>query len=374
MPFQRQILKTFFLTAVMTSMCVTQALAAVSGKITTDNVNIRSGASADAGVLGKGQKDTELIILGKNGDWFQVSFDGNDAAYISEDYFQVSRAEGTVSGSNINVRQSANTASAVLKTLNQGDIITVIAQNSNWYQLAYNNGQAFISREFLSGNMLQYLPQIVEAPVAVAGAQVKNTYGIVTASAGLRVRGQASTNATVLTTLSNGEVFDVLENGAQWLKISTDGGVIGYVSAEYVSIRTGEKPSRSKASGKGEQVVSYASQFLGTPYVWGGTDLRNGVDCSGFVYSVMKNFGISLNRSSSAMTSNGVAIDKNELTAGDLVFFDSEGNGGISHVGIYIGEGQYIHSSSGKTKGVIISSLNDSYSARTYVTARRVLR
>ncbi|NLK38461.1 MAG: SH3 domain-containing protein [Epulopiscium sp.] len=374
MRYQRQILKTFFITAIMTSMCVTQAMAAVSGKITTDNVNIRSAASADAAVLGQGQKDSELIILGKNGDWFQVSFDGNDNAYISQDYFKVSRAEGTVNASGVNVRQGASTASPILKSLNQGDTITVIGQNNAWYQLAYNNGQAYISKEFLSGNLLQYLPQIAEAPVEVAGAQLQNTYGIVTASGGLRVRQQASTDSAILTTLSNGEVFNVLESGAQWMKISTENSVIGYVSAEYVSIRTGEKPSRSNSSGKGEQVVAYASQFLGTPYVWGGTDLRNGVDCSGFVYAVMKNFGVSLNRSSSAMASNGVAVNKSDLVAGDLVFFDSEGNGGISHVGIYVGGGQYIHSSSGKTKGVIYSNLNDAYSARTYVTARRVLR
>ena len=204
------------------------------------------------------------------------------------------------------------------------------------------------------------------------------TYGVVIADSNLRVRSSASTNGDVLEKLSGGEIFDVIEAGADWLKIETPAGTTGYVSTEFVSLRTGKKPATKSIlpapSSKGEEIVSYAKQFLGTPYVWAGTDLNSGVDCSGFVYSVMKNFGVSLNRSSASMTANGVPVEKSELAAGDLVFFDSDRNGGISHVGIYIGDNQYIHSSSGASSGVIISNLTDSYSASTYVTARRVLK
>ena len=114
---------------------------------------------------------------------------------------------------------------------------------------------------------------------------------------------------------------------------------------------------------------------MGTPYVYGGTNLNKGVDCSGFVYSVYKNFGVNLNRSSAGMASNGVYVEKSNLQPGDLVLFDTTGvnDGKISHVGIYIGNGQYIHSTSGKEYCVTISELNNDYGLRTYVTARRVL-
>ena len=121
-------------------------------------------------------------------------------------------------------------------------------------------------------------------------------------------------NGEILENLDGGEIFDVLEAGTDWLKIQTAKGTTGYVSTEYVSLRKGEKPASNRIapapSGEGLQVIEYAQRFLGTPYVWAGTDLENGVDCSGYVYAVMQHFGVSLNRSSAAMTAHGVDIDK----------------------------------------------------------------
>lgn len=104
----------------------------------------------------------------------------------------------------------------------------------------------------------------------------------------------------------------------------------------------------------------------------GRHDLNTGVDCSGFVYAVYKNFGITLSRSSASMTSNGVEVSKANLQAGDLVFFNTGGNSSISHVGIYCGDGTYVHSTDGKGNGVTVTNLNSGYSANTYVTARRI--
>jgi len=375
-------IKTIFTASIVTSLFATNVFASATGCIVGEGINIRNGASSDAAVLGGGHNGSEFVLVGKTGDWFQVSFNGSDNAYVSADYFKVTRAEGTANGNGINVRTGASTSSSVIKTINAGDVITIIGQNSNWYRLAYNNGNAYVSKDFLTGSMLTYLPQVAEqkeVPVVVekaAAVVAQNVYGIVTANSGLNIRTSASGDANVVQVLDSGEVVDVLEQGSQWIKVKSDNGTTGYVSADYLSVRSGEKPSRSVASSKGEQVVAYAKQFIGTPYVYGGTNLKTGVDCSGFVYSVMKNFGITLNRSSSAMASNGVSIDKAQLVAGDLVFFDTTGSNdsGISHVGIYIDGGSYIHASSGKAYSVTISNLNDAYSARTYVSSRRVLR
>jgi cell wall-associated NlpC family hydrolase len=99
-------------------------------------------------------------------------------------------------------------------------------------------------------------------------------------------------------------------------------------------------------------LVSFATQFVGNPYVWGGTSLTNGADCSGFVLSVYAQYGISLPHSSSAQSHYGTRVSTSELQPGDLLFY---GSGSISHVAIYIGNGQIVHASTERT-GIIISN------------------
>ncbi len=114
----------------------------------------------------------------------------------------------------------------------------------------------------------------------------------------------------------------------------------------------------------GQQIVDYATQFVGNPYVWGGTSLTNGADCSGFVQSVFANFGIGLSRTAAAQSGGGTAVDLSNIQAGDLLFY--YGDGGINHVTIYMGNGQVVHASN-STSGIIISD----YNYRTPACARR---
>ena len=118
----------------------------------------------------------------------------------------------------------------------------------------------------------------------------------------------------------------------------------------------------------------YAKSLLGKPYVW-GAEGPNSFDCSGFTYYVFKNSaGITLPRTSSAQSKYGKSVSKSNLKAGDLIFFDTVGpnNGAVTHVGLYIGNGQFIHAASGQGK-VVINNLNSSYYVKAYVNARRVL-
>ena len=117
--------------------------------------------------------------------------------------------------------------------------------------------------------------------------------------------------------------------------------------------------------------MAYAKQFLGNPYVYGGTSLTNGADCSGFTMRVFGHFGYSLSHAASAQYRASVRISDSERQAGDLVFFTGFGSGVIEHVGIYIGGGRFIHAST--SNGVIISSLSESYYARNYLYASRLL-
>lgn len=121
---------------------------------------------------------------------------------------------------------------------------------------------------------------------------------------------------------------------------------------------------QSSSSTVGQQIVNFATQFVGNPYVWGGTSLTNGADCSGFTQSVMANFGISIPRTAASQSGSGTAVELSEIQAGDLLFYS--GGSGINHVTIYMGNGQVVHASS-STTGIIISD----YSYRTPVCARR---
>ena len=136
-------------------------------------------------------------------------------------------------------------------------------------------------------------------------------------------------------------------------------------------VSTSTNVSRSLNTVNGNAVAAKAAQYLGTRYAYGGTT-PSGFDCSGFTQYVFRQLNISINRTAAAQYSNGVAVAKANLVPGDLVFFNTSG-GGISHVGIYTGNGQIIHSSSSKTGGVIYSALNSSYYASRYVGARRVI-
>ncbi|GFI61308.1 murein DD-endopeptidase MepH [Clostridiales bacterium] len=196
-------------------------------------------------------------------------------------------------------------------------------------------------------------------------------YAVIIAETGLNLREEPSLDGEIINILPLGTTADVRNILGEWVLVEAPGGLEGYVNAEFINIRSGEKDN---VSGLGKEIIDFAENYIGTPYVWGGSDLNSGVDCSGFVYSVYQRFGITLNRSSAAMEAyDGVAIEKSELQAGDLVFFDNDGSGTIDHVGIYMHDGYYIHSSSGKTTGVIISSLYDNYSASTYASAKTII-
>lgn len=336
-----------------------------TGQATGTNVNVRAAADTSTAVLTQINQGTSYEVLGADGNWVKISVNGKEG-YVYGEYFQVNSAEGTVTGSGVNIRSGASTSTSVLGSANKGDSFTATALESGFYKINYNGGTGYISQDYFSGTYLKYLSS--------SSSSSNQVYGVVTAETGLKLRAAASTSSDVITVLPYGTEFDIVSTGSEWLQVKTDVGQSGYVSADYVSVKSGTRTSRSNSSSQGQAVVDYAKQFIGTPYVWGGTDLNNGVDCSGFVYSVYKHFGITLNRSSYTMVNHGVEVAKANLQPGDLVFFNSGSGTSICHVGIYIGGNQYIHSTDGAAYGVTITSLSSDYSARTYVTARRILR
>ena len=252
----------------------------------------------------------------------------------------------------VNLRTGAGTGNAIIATVSEGTALIVEADTgSGWYKVNYDGESGYMSADYLSFSETMDLT----AQGWVDGSDV-------------RMRAAAGTDSEIVRVTTYGESVEILGVDGEWYKVSA-GGKTGYIRGDYVSF-TEPDPSQAPAAGSiGEQIVAFAEQFLGTPYVWAGSS-PSGFDCSGFVSYVFKNFGYTVNRTAATMYTNGVAVDKSELQIGDAVFFASSSES-IGHVGIYIGDGEFIHSSSG-CGYVTISGLDESYYSRMYVGARRI--
>ncbi len=213
----------------------------------------------------------------------------------------------------------------------------------------------------------------------MGAAAEANGIGAVEASS-LNVRSAPSTGSSVLGQLQNGQNVNIItKTGGQWFKIEFGGGV-GYVHADYIRDSRNGTPvavvtpaATQTATGleKGQQVVTTAKKYLGVPYVYGGASPQ-GFDCSGLVQYVFKELGVSLNRVAADQTAHGTPVTKDQLCPGDIVFFHNTSKyDTINHVGIYVGDGNFIHAP--QTGDVVkITTMDSGYYARTFVAARRI--
>jgi cell wall-associated NlpC family hydrolase len=196
---------------------------------------------------------------------------------------------------------------------------------------------------------------------------------VVGSTNGLNLRTLPSTDGDILNSMQNGSLLEVIDFGGDWHFVRYNGS-FGYVSARYTRLHQPSAAGGSfAASSTINQLLETAKSFLGVRYTWGGTSPETGFDCSGFVYTTFRSIGITLNRSSRDQVRNGVHVDRANLEPGDLVFFAaSPGGSRITHVGMYIGGGEFIHSSTFGV-GVRISNINCNYHRPRFVAARRVI-
>lgn len=250
---------------------------------------------------------------------------------------------------NLNVREAASTEADVVGKMPNNAGCEILGVEGEWTKIKSGKVEGYVKSEYLlSGDA-----------ALVRAEEVKQTIATVTTTT-LYVREQPNTECSIITMMPQGEELEVIEELDGWVKINVDSDE-GYVSSDYVEIST-ELPKAMTLTeiryGQGVSdvrvsLVQYATQFIGNPYVWGGTSLTRGADCSGFVLSVFANYGISLPHSSRAQANCGTKISASEAQPGDLFFY---GNGSsINHVAIYIGNGQVVHASSPKS-GIKISS------------------
>ena len=321
--------------------------------ITADNVNFRSGPSTSYSSLGKLNEGDKVEYISESGSWIKVKYNGT-TGYVYGSY--VSKTASTitkyVTASSLNVRSGPSTSSSILGSLSKGTSVQVISESNGWAKIKYNGSTGYVSNKYLSSN----------SPTTES-----TTTKYVTASS-LNVRSGPSTSSSILGSLSKGTSVQVISESNGWAKIKYNGST-GYVSSKYLSTSTNSSTSTSAS-----KVISYAKSLLGKPYVW-GAEGPNSFDCSGYTHYVFKNAAnIIIPRTSAEQSTYGTYVSKSKLQPGDLVFFDTNGNndGNVSHVGIYIGNNQFIHCSSSKEQ-VVISQLDSNYYSGAYVNARRVL-
>ena len=272
----------------------------------------------------------------------------------------------TVTASSLNFRSGPSTSHSIIGSLKKGQQVEYISASGSWAKVKYNGVIGYVHADYLSKS------------TSTDNSTSQSTTQYVNAQEGLNVRSGAGTNYSKIGKLAYKEKVTVLSTANGWSKINYNGKT-GYVSSTYLQSTvpggsTSNSGSNNTVSASASAVIAYAKTLLGKPYVWGAQG-PNSFDCSGFTYYVFKNkAGIILPRTSSAQSKYGKAVSKSNLRAGDLVFFDTNGanNGQVSHVGLYIGNGQMIHASYSQKK-IVIDNFNSSYYQRTFVNARRVL-
>lgn len=303
------------------------------------------------------QNDNNVVTASAQGapqtdDASQESEQANEAAQTptaAQTCGYTNLGMSVISSGNLNIRQEASTDSEVVGILTNHNACELLEDAGDWYKVTSGKVTGYVSKQYLV---------IGDEAEAIAEQEIKTVATVNTET--LNVRAEKSTEAEVLSQVGNSEAFTVNSVADGWVEISVDDSV-GYISQDYVTlaqalptaktieqVKYGDGVSDVRAS-----VVSYALQFVGNRYVWGGTSLEKGVDCSGFTMRILGKYGISLPHSSKAQPSYGTKISASEAKPGDLFFYGSGRS--ISHVAIYIGNGQIVHASN-KRDGIKVSN------------------
>lgn len=264
---------------------------------------------------------------------------------------------------NLNVRSGPSTDDSVVGKMTNNAACEILFEKDGWYYITSGDVEGYVSAEFI----------ITGVEAKVKALSIVYTKAVVQTD-GLNVRTGPGEEYEILTQVATGEELEVVQVSDGWVECILNTDTV-YVSEEFVEIEESldtavtlsELTYGSGVSDVRVSLVDYALQFVGNPYVWGGTSLTNGADCSGFVLSVYAHFGYSLPHSSAAQANCGTRISTSELQPGDLLFYGSSASN-ISHVAIYIGNGQIVHASDERS-GIKISN----YNYRTPVAAVRIL-
>lgn len=283
-----------------------------------------------------------------------------------------------VEASSLRLRSAASTGSKTLDYAYADEVVVLLEKSGDWYKVNYNLQTGYMHSRYLD---------------TAAKENAELGYGTVNGNK-VNVRTGPGTGYSSAAQAAKGDQAYIIGINNQWFKVIF-GNVVGYIRSDYVDLTqipyenrdsgntplfykggksTGITPSaaalKGTAAATGSAVVATARKYIGVPYVWGGTS-PSGFDCSGFTQYVLKAHGVTIPRTTKQQYTVGKSVSKSDLKPGDLVFFQNTYTTGISHVGFYVGDGKFIHSSS--SKGITITALSNSYWSGRYYGARRVI-
>lgn len=332
MTFSRRILAMILVILSVISILTISAFAADPGGrktgvafIDASSLRLREAPSSKSTTIAYGYRNEVVVTLGKTGQWYHVLYNMKEG-YMHEDYLEVVTVEnvelgyGRVNGSYVNMRKGAGTSYKSIGKSMPGDLCYIIGINKQWYKVIWEDQICYIRSDFLD---------LTEVPY----------------------ENRASDKDPIF--FKHGKRIGPKVTVENFKK-----------SPNYIGSEAPETPSTTAAA-----IVATAKTCVGVRYKWGGESM-SGFDCSGLVYYVFKENGITLGRTCKKQYTAGTPISKSELQPGDLVFFQNTYTTGLSHVGVYIGDGQFIHASS---DGVMVSKLSNSYWAAHYYGACRIL-
>lgn len=262
-------------------------------------------------------------------------------------------AMSVIGEGNLNIRDSASTEGSIVGKMTNHNACEILGVEGDWTQIESGKVTGYVKSEYIVTG---------DEALAIAEEEIKTVATVEAGTTTLNVRSEASTDSSILSLVGDGEDLVVSQenDGSGWIQVEVD-DEYGYVSADYVAVSKKLPTAKTITEIKyGDGVsdvrvalVQNALQYVGNRYVWGGTSLTNGVDCSGFTMQIMAQYGIYLPHSSRAQPAYGTKVSSSEAQPGDLFFYGSGKS--INHVAIYIGNGQIVHASN-KRDGIKISN------------------
>lgn len=328
--------------------CTKNVSASYKRYITAYSLNIRAKASKSSKVVGSYKRGTKVTCYGTKKEFTKVKYGGR-YRYISSSYLSSKKPVVTykryVTAGSLNIRKKASSKAAVVGTYKKGTKITCYGTSKGFTKVKYSGAYRYVSTSYLSTK---------KPETTTTTSSTTSTYIRYITADSLNIRATASTSGKIVGTYSKGTKITCYGTSGSFTKVKYN-GVYCYVSTNYLSSSPVSTSNTEVNGATGSQVADYALQFVGNPYVWGGSSLTNGADCSGFTMSVFAHFGYSLPHSSVSQRSCGTAVSSSSRKAGDLICYNNID--GVGHVGIYIGNDQVVHAGNEAT-GIHISTWN----------------